>query len=348
MSPSRRTPRPSASGSIRPPSAGTRLLSELETIERSGGDGTIRLAARTSLRVSSLDKVWFPEDGVTKGDVMRYYARVAPYILPALVDRPLVLKRSPEGASGETFFQQRPPERAPSAVRVEAVETEAGDQERTIGGGLATLLYLVQIGCISMDPWHSRLQSLDEPDYTILDLDPGPRAPFARVVEVALAVKEELDALALRGAPKTSGSRGIHIVLPLPRGLTYDDALRLAQLVATRVAERRPRAATVERAVGERAPGAVYVDYLQNVRGKSVAAAYCVRAKPGATVSTPLEWAELDGALDRSAFTIETVPARIAELGDLWRASMRRRNPIGAVRAALGERRPAKRSQRAR
>ena len=311
------------------------LLDQLDAIEREGGDGTLRIARGTTIPVSNVDKVYFPEGRRTKGDVLRYYARVAPQVLPVLKDRPLVLKRSPEGIKGKPFFQQRPPERVPAGVRVEEVETEAGPQERVVGGDLATLLYLVQLGCISMDPWHSRVQSLDDADYTILDLDPGPRATFGRVVEVAQAVREQLEALGLHGTPKTSGSRGVHVVVPLPRGTSYETALVLAQLVATRVAEASPQIATVERTVSARPAGAVYVDYLQNVRAKSVAAAYCLRAKPGATVSAPLDWQEVGAGLDPRDFTVDTMPTRLAERGDLWVEGMRRRNSLAAIRAVL-------------
>jgi bifunctional non-homologous end joining protein LigD len=266
---------------------------------------------------------------------MRYYARIAPQILPVAADRPLVLKRTPEGIKGEVFFQQKPPEHAPPVARVETVVNDDGVRaERIVGGDLATLLYTVQIGCVSVDPWESRIDSLDAMDYTILDLDPGPRATFDRVVEVARWVKEELDAHGLRAALKTSGSRGLHIVIPLPLRTSYDAGLLLAQLIATRVAEAHPRDATVERSVKARPPAAVYVDYLQNVKGKSVAAAYCVRARPGATVSTPLQWKELNESLDPRELTIETVPGRIVKLGDIWSSALKTRNTGAAVRAA--------------
>ncbi len=318
--------------------AGDEVVRQLDEIERSGGAGTLELPGGAALDVTSLDKVFFPAERYTKGDVMRYYARVSSVILPVMADRPLVLKRSPDGIEGETFFQQRASDHTPESVRVETVETADGEpQMRLVGGDLATLLYTVQIGCISVDPWHSRVGSPHAADYTILDLDPGPRAGFSRIVQVARWVREELDALRLRAALKTSGSRGLHVVLPLPPATAYDAALLLSQLVATRVAAKHPREATVERSVKARPPATVYVDYLQNVEGKSVAAAYCVRAKPGATVSTPLGWDELDERLDPRDFTIESVPARLATLGDVWGAALRRRNTAAAIRAAANQ-----------
>jgi bifunctional non-homologous end joining protein LigD len=308
---------------------------QLEALEHDGGDGDVQIKRGQPLHVSSLGKIYFPDDGYTKGDVMRYYARVAPQILPVILDRPLVLKRTPEGIKGEVFFQQKPPEHVPPVVRVGTVVNDDGVRaERIVGGDLATLLYTVQIGCVSVDPWESRIDSLDAMDYTILDLDPGPRATFDRIIEVARWVKEELDERGLRAAVKTSGSRGLHIVIPLPLRTPYETGLLLAQLVATRVAEAHRREATVERSVKARPPAAVYVDYLQNVKGKSVAAAYCVRAKPGAMVSTPLQWKELNGSLDPRELTIETVPQRIVKLGDIWSSALKTRNTGAAIRAA--------------
>ena len=311
------------------------VVAQLDLIERDGGDGTVRLAQGVVLEVSSLGKPFFPKTGHTKGDVMRHYARVAPLILPTLEDRPLVLKRYPNGVDGEAFFQQKAPDHTPPAVRVESIESEEGEgQRRIVGGDLATLLYTVQLGCISVDPWLSRVGSLGVADFAVLDLDPGPGAGLERILAVARWLKKELDALGLRGALKTSGSRGIHIFLPLPPRTGYDTSLLLAQLVATRVADAHPDEATVERSVKARPPAAVYVDYLQNVRGKSVAGVYAVRARPTPTVSTPLVWEELTGDLDPSHFTVDTVPKRFASSGDIWTSVLKRRNTLAAVRRA--------------
>jgi bifunctional non-homologous end joining protein LigD len=316
-----------------PPASRFDVVAQLDLIERRGGEGTVRIDRRTTLGVSSLEKIFFPEDGYTKGDVMRYYTRVAPFILPAMADRPLVLKRFPDGIHGKSFYQQNAPEQVPGGVRVETITNEEGtEQERIVGGNLATLLYTIQLGSISVDPWHSRVQSLDYADYTILDLDPGPRALFERVVEVALWVKEELDALELRSVAKTSGASGVHVAVPLPPRTSNETALLLAQLVATRVAKAHPRQATVERSVKARPPGAIYVDYLQNIRSKTVAGVYGTRAKPGATVSTPLEWAEMTPDLDPREHTIVTVPGRVAKKGDIWGRVMKRGNPPRALR----------------
>jgi len=316
--------------------ADARLEAELIAAEHEGRDAHLTLGRGVALTLSSLDKIWFPgrAGGYTKGDVLRHYVRVEPFILPVMADRPLVLKRFPDGITGETFYQQKAPTNPPSGVRVETLEDADGDRvDRLVGGSLATLLYQVQLGTISVDPWHARVKSLGFADYSVIDLDPGPRAKFERVVEVATWVKEELDRLGLHGAIKTSGSTGLHIFLPLPPRTSNEAALLIAQLVATRVAAAHPSEATVERAVSARGKATVYVDYLQNVLGKSVAAAYAVRARPGATVSTPLEWNELTPKLDPRDFTIESVGERFARVGDIWSPALANRNTSAALKA---------------
>ncbi len=308
-------------------SAPSPVVRELARVEESGGSGSVKLGRGVSLDVTNLDKVYFPAAGYTKGDVMRYYATVRSYVLPVVADRPLVLRRFPNGIDGKAFYQHRA-EQVPEGVRTEPVALSDGAEAVPflIGGDLATLLYTVQLGAISVDPWHGRVDDVHAADYTILDLDPGPRASFGRVVEVARAVKSVLDDLGLRAALKTSGATGLHIHVPLARGTSAEAALILGQLIATRVVSAHPKIATVERSVAARAADAVYVDYLQNIPGKTVAGAYAVRARAGATVSTPLSWEELNDDLDPTSFTIITVPERLEKVGDLWRSAMGKRN----------------------
>jgi bifunctional non-homologous end joining protein LigD len=241
---------------------------------------------------------------------------------------------------GEIFFQQKPPARTPAGVRVEAIpapEESGVGAERIVGGDLTTLLYTIQLGCVSVDPWFSRVGRIEYPDYAILDLDPGPKAGFQGVIQAARLVRAELDRLGLAAALKSSGSRGLHIALPLPRRTSYAESLALAERIAKRVASAHPDAATVERSLADRPAAAVYIDYLQNARGKSVASAYCARVKAGATVSTPLEWSELRDALDPGAFTIRSVPARVAAVGDIWSAAMKRANPRRVVESVIAK-----------
>ena len=289
---------------------GDDVVAQLEAIEAGSGDGTLRLPDGVELHVSSLGKPYFPRAGLTKGDLLRHYARSSHAILPTIADRPLVLRRFPQGARGPSFFQQNAPDSVPEGVRVETIESDAGEpQRRFVGGDLATLLYTAQLGAISVDPWNARIGSLDRVDWVVLDLDPGEGVAFATAVEVAREVKRALDALGLRGALKTSGKRGLHVFLPQPDGVTEKQAVALARKVAERVARARPEIATVERSVEARPTGTVYVDYLQNIVAKPVAAAWCVRATPEATVSTPLPWDALADDLDPRAFTIATVRA---------------------------------------
>jgi bifunctional non-homologous end joining protein LigD len=308
-----------------------RVAARLQELEDAGEDGVLELP-EGPLEVSNLGKVFFPATRHTKGDVMRFYARIAPQLLPAIADRPLVMKRFPNGVRGKAFYQQRAPADAPASVRVAPVSDEGlTTQPRLIGGALATLLYVVQLGAISIDPWHSRVQSIRFADYAIIDLDPGPRAPFARVIEVAHEVKSVLDELGLHAVPKTSGASGLHVVLPLPSGVPNEGARMIAEIVATKVAQRSPRIATVERWVKSRPAGAVYVDFLQNIRGKTVAGVYSVRAEEQPTVSTPLGWDELTDDLSPLAFTIDTVLPRVRERGDLWAKGMRRPNSLEGI-----------------
>ena len=293
--------------------------------------------SRLSFRVTHPEKVFFPNDGYTKGDLLQYYTAVAPQLLPIIRDRPLALKRYPGGVGKPFFFQHNAPERVPRGVRVESVHVETDDaaHDRLVGGALATLLYTVQLGCIGVDPWHARIDSLASPDYAVIDLDPGAQVSFSRIVQVALWVKTVLDAAGLRGSAKTSGSRGIHVYIPLPRATSATDALAVAQHVAGAVAQQHPAEATIIRELRQRGAERVYVDYLQNSRGKTVAAAYGVRAVDGARVSMPLRWSELTASLDPHDFTIRTAPARIAKIGDVWGEGMAKRNTASAIRELL-------------
>lgn len=305
------------------------IVAQLEEIESSGGDGTLEFGKGATLNVSNLAKIYFPKERISKGDLMRYYASVADFILPTITDRPLVLKRFPGGIDGQSFYQQRAGDNVPRGVRVQTIVNDEGEkQARFIGGDLLTLLYTIQLGAISVDPWHSRVGTLDFADYTIIDLDPGPRANFARVVQVAHWCREIIDEYKLSAAIKTSGSTGLHIYIPLPPKTPTEAATLVAQFIASKVAEEHPREATVERMVKARGAATVYVDFLQNIKGKTIAGAYCVRAKPGAPVSTPLRWEELDGDLDPRDFTIRNAAERFRKVGDVWSREMKKKNSL--------------------
>jgi bifunctional non-homologous end joining protein LigD len=258
---------------------------------------------------------------------MRYYATASPVLLPIIKDRPLVLKRYPEGIDGPSFFQQKPGANLPDGVRTARVTTEGGERaDRIIGGDLLTLLYLVQIGTIAVHAWQTRVPDIRFADTTTIDLDPGDDVPFDHVVTIAKRIKAELDRFALLGAIKTSGSSGLHVVLPLPPKTAFEDAARIAARIAERIVEANPELTTLERSVKARPAGTIYVDAQQNAEGKSVVAAYSVRERPAAPVSAPLGWQELRRGLRIDAFTIETMPARLRRVGDLWGTAMRHRN----------------------
>ncbi len=267
--------------------------------------------------MTNLHKVFWPKEKLTKGDLFRYYAQVSPYILPAVADRPLVMKRFPNGIDAKPFYQHRV-EDVPQGVRIEKV-TVAEQRPQIIGGDPLTLLYTTQLAAISQDPWFSRVQSPEFADYAALDLDPMPGLPFSRTLEVARWIHDELDQLGATGVPKTSGSEGLHIYLPLPPGTPYEAGLLFCQIIATVVAQKHPKHATVERTVAARGKR-VYVDFMQNVLGKTLATAYSARASAFAGVSTPLTWQEVHDGVDREAFTIRTVPARLSATGDPWAA----------------------------
>ena len=309
--------------------------SQLERIECDGGSGDVDFGRAGTLHVSSLGKPYF-ENGTTKGAVMRYYAKVWPALAPHIRDRPLVLKRYPDGASGPMFFQQNAGEHVPEIVRVEAVDTrDDGAKPRIVGGDLATLLYTVQIGSIEVHPWLSRVGSVDTPDRCLIDLDPGDDVPFSQVVALTRTLLSIIRDVGLKAGVKTSGSSGIHVVIPLPAGVSYDTSGELAMLVARVGVARNPDSATVERSLSSRPTGTIYVDPLQNARGKSMAGAYSVRAREGAPVSAPLSERELTARLRLSAFTVGTVPRRVARLGDLWGAALAPVPPKRAIAKAM-------------
>jgi bifunctional non-homologous end joining protein LigD len=225
------------------------------------------------------------------------------------------MKRFPNGVAAKPFYQHRAPD-VPRGIRTEVVKV-AEARPHIIGGTLKTLMYTTQLAAISQDPWFSRVTHPQYADHVALDLDPADGVPFARVIDVALWIRDELAALGATGWAKTSGADGLHVYVPLPPGTPYDAGLLFCQIVATVVAQKHSKVATVERAVAARGKR-VYVDFLQNILGKTLASAYSARASDYAGVSTPLAWDEMNQKIDRREFTIRTVPSRLEEVGDLW------------------------------
>ena len=293
------------------------LLRQLAQIEEEGGAGMLSLPGGHRLQVGNLQKIFWPSLRLTKGDLMRYYVRMAAVLLPVVRDRPLVMKRFPNGVNAPAFYQQRSPENVPPGVRVEVLPNDTEVPSRLIGGSLITLLYMAQLAVISQDPWFSRVQSPACADYVALDLDPMPGVIFPRVLDVARWIRDELVRIGIPNVPKTSGASGLHIYIPLPRKTTYETGRLLCQVIATMVASKHPKVATVVRSVGDRGRK-VYVDYLQNIQGKTLATAYSARASEFAGASAPLTWKEVDDGLDPRDLTILTLPRRVDAVGDLW------------------------------
>jgi bifunctional non-homologous end joining protein LigD len=294
------------------------------------------------LALSHLNKVYFPQDGYTKRDLLLYYLRISKYILPFLVDRPLVLKRYPNGIDAKFFFQKEAPESRPEWMRTVTIyskEREA-DMQYFVADDTAALLYLTNLGCIDHNPWSSRADDELHPDYLFFDFDPTEGTPFASVVAVAKAAESRLQKLGIRSFLKTSGASGLHIYVPLKRGYTYDQARMFATAVAEMVREDVPALVTFERSVARRAEGSVLIDTLQNARGKPLAAAYSVRPFPGAPVSTPIVPEELTSKLRADSWTMKTISARLRQHGDLWKDFWHRRQGIeSAVKRAASQKR---------
>ncbi|GFO67655.1 ATP-dependent DNA ligase [Geomonas limicola] len=271
------------------------------------------------LKLSNLDKIFWPDEGYTKGDLIDYYRQVAPVMLPYLKDRPESLYRTPNGIAEKGFFQKEAGELPPEWMPTREIFSESN--QKTIKYFIcqeeATLVYLANLGCIEINPWLSRLDRLDSPDYFVIDLDPEDIS-FDRVVEAAQAVHQVLERAGAPGYPKTSGATGIHIYIPLGARYDYDAAVKFAQVVATLAHQLVPDFTSLVRDPRKRQQR-VYLDYLQNRGGQTLAAPYSVRPRPGATVSTPLTWDEVRIGLNPGSFTIKTVPARLAERGDLFR-----------------------------
>jgi bifunctional non-homologous end joining protein LigD len=313
---SRTSPKPAVVPNSRSAGNFQAIIDQLDEIERGRNAGRLLLPDGPTLEVGNLRKVFWPKLKLTKGDLMRYYVRVAPYILPVVNDRPLIMKRMPNGVEGPSFYQHRAPDNPPAGVRIERIE---GDEVegRIIGGNLLTLLYMTQLAAISQDPWFSRVPSPHAADHCALDLDPMPGVTFDTVLDVARWIRDELHRLKVPGYAKTSGASGIHIFIPLRAGTPYEAGQIFCQIVATFVAEKHPKVATITRAVRARGRK-VYIDYLQNIEGKSLASAYSARASDFAGASTPLTWGEIDKGVDPRDFTIRTLPDRLARVGDLW------------------------------
>jgi len=272
---------------------------------------------REQVSLTSLDRIYWPDEKLTKFDLLCYYLKISDHILPYLKDRPAILQRWPRGIKAPMFFQQDL-ESAPAFIKtIRLTNLEGRQLDYAVYTTTASLLHFVNLGSIEQHPWHSTVKKLDKPDWIAIDLDPK-RAPWENVLQVALVVKEVADEIGLKAFPKTSGSSGIHIYVPLKPNNEYEKVAEFAKLLAGEVARRAPKIATVERSIAKRKTNQVYVDWMQNARGKSLAAAFTARAKPKATVSMPLMWKQISEGVKITDFTITNATELIKKKGDPW------------------------------
>ncbi|WPO82350.1 DNA ligase D [Chryseobacterium sp. JJR-5R] len=284
-------------------------------------DETEMTLNRHKVKLTNQDKIYFPEDDVTKGDIVEYYQSIAEYILPYLKKRPLSLNRFPNGIEKQGFYQKDASENIPDWIKTTEVFSESTDKyiDYIVCNDKATLAYLNNLGCIDMNPWNSAIPDLEHPDYLVLDLDPSKKNTFDDVIETALQVNEVLKSVKIKGYCKTSGSTGIHIYIPMDGNYDYDQVKDFAYILMKQVHEKLPEITTLERSLHKRSTDKIYLDYLQNRQGQTLASVYSIRPKEGAAVSMPLEWDEVKPGLKPTDFTIHNALERIKEKGDLFK-----------------------------
>ena len=292
------------------------------------GTHTVQVQGR-EVRLSNLDKVFWPEEGITKGQLIQYYADVAPVLLPHIRDRAMVMKRYPHGAAGEFFFMKRAPEPRPEWIRTCRIDHDSGNViDFPVIDDVPSLLWVINLGCIDLNQWYAKCDDVDRPDYLHFDLDPGDGATWDDVVACGRLVHEALDTLEMPSLVKTTGSRGLHVYVPIVRGPTQKDVWTFAKALAVELAARHPTLMTAEYRIAKRPRGRVLVDYNQNAWGRTLASIYSVRPRPQAPVSTPVSWRELEKHVRIENFRIDNVRRRIATLGDLWKPLLQARGRV--------------------
>ncbi|HYR77175.1 MAG TPA: non-homologous end-joining DNA ligase [Pyrinomonadaceae bacterium] len=304
---------------------------EFLALKKPKGDLVLEIGGeRVSL--TSLDRVYWPEEKLTKFDLLSYYLKISSYIMPYLKDRPAILQRYPRGIKAPMFFQQDLESAPPFIKSVHLTNQEGRELNYAVFTTVGSVLHFVNLGTIEQHPWHSTIKHLDKPDYLMLDLDPK-EAPWKNVLEVALVCREVLYELRLPAFPKTSGSSGIHIYLPLKPKYDYGKIAEVAMALANEVAQRVPKIATTQRSLAKRQKQQVYVDAMQNARGKTIAAPYSARARANATVSMPLTWKQIERGVKISDFTIENVPALVKKSGGAWKDFFESRQELKLTRS---------------
>jgi bifunctional non-homologous end joining protein LigD len=283
-----------------------------------------------TVKMTNLRKVFWPELGLTKRDLLQYYLDVSPWLLPHLKNRAMVMKRYPNGIDGEFFFMKRAPSPRPAFVKICSIKHHSGNViDFPVIEHAASLLWVVNLGCIDLNPWYSRCDDVERPDYLHFDLDPVGGTPLGRVLETALLVRDALAELKIVSYAKTTGSRGVHVYVPIVRGPLQKQVWEFAKAFAKELEKRHPKIVTAEYRVAKRPSGHVLVDYNQNAWNRTLASVYSVRPKPAATVSAPVTWKEVERGVRMEDFTVQTVPRRLKKLGDLWKPVLA---PRGRVR----------------
>jgi bifunctional non-homologous end joining protein LigD len=291
------------------------------------------MAGGREVQLTNLRKLFWPELGISKGALIQYYADVSPVLLPHIRDRAMVMKRYPHGAAGEFFFMKRAPSPRPAWIRTFAIDHGSkGVIDFPVIDDVPSLLWVINLGCIDLNQWYARSDAPNQPDYLHFDLDPGEGATFARVLEAALVVRDALETLGMKPLVKTTGSKGVHVYVPIVRGPDQHVVWTFAKALGVELASRHPKLLTSEYKVTNRPKGRVLVDYNQNRWGATLASIYSVRPRPEASVSTPVTWKEIEKGIRIEDFTLANVRQRIAKVGDLWKPLLAARG-----RADLGK-----------
>ncbi len=285
------------------------------------------------VRLTNLDKPFWNDPTITKGGLIQYYADVAPVLLPHIRDRAMVMKRYPHGATGEFFFMKRAPEPRPEWIRICRIDHDSGNVINfPVIDDLPSLLWVINLGCIDLNQWYARCDDVDRPDYLHFDLDPGVGATWTNVLESGRIVHEALGTLKMKSLVKTTGSRGLHVYVPIVRGPSQKEVWTFAKALATELASRHPKVLTAEYRVAKRPHGRVLVDYNQNAWGQTLASIYSVRPRPRAPVSTPVTWQEIDKGVTIEDFRLDNVRARIKKVGDLWKPLLQSRGRVDLLK----------------
>lgn len=273
------------------------------------------------VELTNTGKLYWPDEGITKGELLAYYESMHKFILPYLRKRPMSLKRNPNGVNDQGFYHKDAGDIAPDWMETADIHAESTNKiiSYLVCNDLNSLLFIANLGCIEMNPWNSTVTRLDKPDYMVMDIDPSEKNSFEEVVDTALVIRDVCERAGISTYCKTSGASGLHVYIPCNKKYDYDTVRDLARIIATLVQEQLPGTTTLERSLSKRKKNQIYVDFLQNSRGQTLASAYSARPRPGATVSTPLEWKEVKHGLHPSMFTIKNIRKRVEKKGDLFR-----------------------------